>query len=301
MSILVVGSIAYDSIVTPKGKMDDALGGSTLYFSAAASLFTNINVVGVIGTDFKNNDLDFLKKRNVNFDGLYIEEGKTFRWGGRYHKKMNKRDTLFTDLNVFETFKPIIPDHYKNSDYIFLANIDPQLQLLVLEQVKNPKLVVLDTMNLWINIRRNELEQVIRKSDIVIINDEELMQFTEEDNFVKAAKKVIELGPSKLVIKRGEYGALLFSNSTFFFAPAYPLENVVDPTGAGDTFAGGFLGYLASVDNADDKTLRNALVYGCTTASFTVEDFSLLCLKNMTVEKLEKRFVKFKEMMSFSA
>jgi len=262
-------------------------------------MFTKKNVVGVIGSDFKKDELDFFKKRDVNFDGLYEEEGKTFRWGGRYHKNMNQRDTLFTDLNVFETFKPTIPEQYKNCEYIFLANIDPELQLQVLEQVNNPKLVVLDTMNLWINLKRDYLEQVVRKSDIVIINDEELLQFTEEENFVTAAKRIIEMGPSKLVIKRGEYGALLFSDNTFFFAPAFPLENVVDPTGAGDTFAGGFLGYLASIDKFDNATLRSALVYGCTTASFTVEDFSLICLKNMTVEKLEERFTKFKEMMIF--
>ncbi len=297
MSILVVGSIAYDTIETPYGKMDDALGGSTMYFSAAASLFTDINVVGVIGSDFKNSDLDFFKERNVNFDGLYIEEGKTFRWGGRYHKNMNQRDTLFTDLNVFETFNPTIPEHYKNSEYIFLANIAPELQLQVLDQIHNPKLVVLDTMNLWIDIKRDELEKVVRKSDIVIINDEELMQFTGEENFVKAAKLLAKMGPSKLVIKRGEYGAMLYSDSAFFFAPAFPLENVVDPTGAGDTFAGGFLGFLASSNKMDENTLRRALVYGCTTASFTVEDFSLHCLKNMSMEKLEGRFNKFKEMM----
>ena len=299
MSILVVGSIAYDTIVTPTGTMDGALGGSTMYFSAAASLFIDVNVVGVIGSDFKNADLDFLKERNVNFDGLYIEEGKTFRWGGRYHNNMNQRDTLFTDLNVFETFKPSIPKQYKNSEYIFLANIDPQLQLQVLEQIDNPKLVVLDTMDFWISKKRSYLEEVVRKSDIVIINDEELIQFTQEENFVKAAKKIIAMGPSKLVIKRGEYGALLYSDKTFFFAPAFPMENVVDPTGAGDTFAGGFLGFLAAQEKMDDNTLRNALVYGCTTASFTVEDFGMLCLKNMSLERREERFARIKEMMVF--
>ncbi|KAA3616940.1 MAG: sugar kinase [Calditrichaeota bacterium] len=297
MSILVVGSIAYDTIETPNGKMDDALGGSTLFFTAAASLFAQINVVGVIGSDFQKEELKFLEQRDVNFDGLYVEEGKTFRWGGRYHKNMNQRDTLFTDLNVFEYFNPTIPEQYKNCEYIFLANIAPELQLQVLEQVNNPKLVVLDTMNLWINISRDALEQVVRKSDIVIINDEELMQFTEEENLVKAVKKIVAMGPSKLVIKRGEYGALLYSNNKFFFAPAYPLENVVDPTGAGDTFAGGFLGYLASTNEINDETLRHALVYGCTTASFTVEDFGLLNLKNLSKEQLESRFDEFKEMM----
>jgi len=296
MSILVVGSIAYDTIETPTQKMDDALGGSTMYFSAAASLFTDVNVVGVIGTDFKKGDMAFLEERNVNFDGLSVEEGKTFRWGGRYAKNMNMRDTLFTDLNVFETFKPKIPEQYKKCEYVFLANIDPELQLQVLDQIDNPKLVILDTMNLWIDIKLDHLKQIVAKSDIVIINDEEIKQFTEEENLVAAAKRLVAMGPSKIVIKRGEYGALLYSNDEFFFAPAFPLETVIDPTGAGDTFAGGFVGYIASQDNTDETTLRNAVLHGSTTASFTVEDFGMACLKDMTKEKLSDRFSKFKKM-----
>jgi len=299
MSILVVGSIAYDTVETPTGKMDDALGGSTLFFSAAASLFTPINVVGVVGTDFKKDDLTFLEQRGVDFDGMQVEEGKTFRWGGRYHHNMKERDTLFTDLNVFESFSPKIPDQYKDSEYIFLANIDPELQLDVLAQIHKPKLVVLDTMNFWITGKRDHLDKIIRKSDIVIINDEELFQYTEEDNLIAAAQKIIKLGPSRLVIKRGEFGAMLYADGHFFFAPAFPLEKVVDPTGAGDTFAGGFLGYLAAQQNIEEKTVRNAIIYGCVSASFTVEDFSYNKLINLDKNGLDNRVGKLKEMMKF--
>lgn len=299
MSILVVGSIAYDSVETPFGKMDDALGGSSLYFSAAASMFTPVNVVGVVGNDFKHDEVQFLEEKNVNFDGVVVEQGETFRWGGRYHQNMNKRDTLYTYLNVFETFKPAIPEQYKNSEYIFLANIDPELQLQVLEQISKPKLVVLDTMNFWITGKKEYLEKVIQKVDIVILNDEELKEFTGEENFVKGARKLVSMGPEQIVIKRGEYGAVLFSNENFFFAPAFPLEKVIDPTGAGDTFAGGFVGYLASQEKNDEKTIRNAVLYGSTTASFTVEDFSLLRLKRLTNAEMESRFNKFKEMITF--
>ncbi|MCB0284539.1 MAG: bifunctional hydroxymethylpyrimidine kinase/phosphomethylpyrimidine kinase [Calditrichaeota bacterium] len=299
MSILVVGSIAYDSVETPFGQMDNALGGSSLYFSAAASMFTSVNVVGVVGKDFNHQEIQFLEEKNVNFDGVTVETGDTFRWGGRYHQNMNKRDTLYTYLNVFETFKPSIPEQYKNSEYIFLANIDPELQLQVLEQVNKPKLVILDTMNFWITGKKEFLEKVIKRVDIVILNDEELKEFTNEDNLVSGAKKLVSMGPKQIVIKRGEYGAVLFSNDNFFFAPAFPLEKVVDPTGAGDTFAGGFVGYLAAQKQIDEKTIRNAVLYGSTTASFTVEDFSLLRLKRLTKEEMENRFNKFKEMITF--
>lgn len=298
MSILVVGSIAYDSIETPTGKMDDALGGSTIYFSAAASLFTDVNIVGVIGTDFNHDDISFLKNRRVDFEGMTVEEGKTFRWGGKYHKNMNQRDTLFTDLNVFETFDPTIPEAYKSSDYVFLANIDPDLQLKVLEQINDPKMVILDTMNLWINIKKESLTEVIKKAGIVIINEEELADFTGEDNLIAGAKALCALGPETLVIKRGEYGAVLYNSGDFFFAPAFPLEKVVDPTGAGDTFAGGFIGYVAAKDNVELKTLKEAVLLGSTTASFTVEDFSLLRLKDITVEEVNARYKQFKEMIT---
>ncbi len=300
MSILVVGSIAYDTVETPFGKVDNALGGSTLYFSAAASLFSPVNVVGVIGSDFDTSHLEFLKKRSVNFDGLYTEKGDTFRWGGRYHSNMNQRDTLFTYLNVFENFNPQIPEQYKKARYVFLANIAPELQLQVLEQIEKPQLVVLDTMNFWISGKRDALEKVVRQSDIVIMNDEEVLEFTGEVNIIKAVKAICALGPDKVVVKKGEHGALLYSGSgSFFFTPAYPVEKVVDPTGAGDSFAGGFLGYIARANNTSEDTIRKALVFGCTMASFTVEDFSLDNLKKLDNNRLDKRFDEMKELTRF--
>ena len=297
MSILVVGSIAYDSVETPFGKRENALGGSTIYFSSAAGLFAPVNIVGVVGDDFNHDDIAFLEDRQVNFDGMHRAEGKTFRWGGKYHANMNKRDTLFTDLNVFESFKPEIPRSHRDPRYLFLANIDPDLQLEVLSQVNKPQLVVLDTMNLWIDIKRDSLEKVVRKSDILILNDEELVDFSGEANLVKAVRKVSAMGPESIVVKRGEYGALLYSGEHFFFTPAFPLERVVDPTGAGDTFAGGFLGHVASQDKHDAATLREAIVYGSVTASFTVEDFSMERLKSLDQGQIDKRYEVMRKMV----
>ena len=297
MSILVVGSIAYDSVETPFGKRENALGGSTIYFSSAAGLFAPVNIVGVVGDDFNHDDIAFLKDRQVNFDGMHRAGGKTFRWGGKYHANMNKRDTLFTDLNVFENFKPEIPRGHRAPRYLFLANIDPDLQLEVLSQVDKPQLVVLDTMNLWIDIKRDSLEKVVRKSDILILNDEELMDFSGEANLVKAVRKVSAMGPESIVVKRGEYGALLYSGEHFFFTPAFPLERVVDPTGAGDTFAGGFLGHVASQNKHDAATLREAIVYGSVTASFTVEDFSIERLKSLDQGQIDKRYEVMRKMV----
>ncbi len=297
MSILVVGSIAYDSVETPFGKRENALGGSTIYFSSAAGIFAPVNIVGVVGDDFNHEDIAFLEDRQVNFDGMHRAEGKTFRWGGKYHANMNKRDTLFTDLNVFESFKPEIPRSHRDPRYLFLANIDPDLQLEVLSQVNKPQLVVLDTMNLWIDIKRDSLEKVVRKSDILILNDEELMDFSGEANLVKAVRKVSAMGPESIVVKRGEYGALLYSGEHFFFTPAFPLERVVDPTGAGDTFAGGFLGHIASQNKHDAATLREAIVYGSVTASFTVEDFSMERLKSLDRGQIDKRYEVMRRMV----
>ncbi len=238
MSLLVVGSIAYDTVETPYGKVDDSLGGSALYFSAAASLFCPVNVVGVVGSDFDASKISFLKKRGVNFDGLYMESGHTFRWGGRYYDDMNKRETLFTFLNVFERFQPRIPENYQKAKYVFLANIDPELQLEVLDQIKKPKLVALDTMNFWISGKRSELGKVLKRTDIIVLNDEEAKELTDEFNLIKAARRITELGPKSVIIKKGEHGAMLYHNGHFFFSPAFPLEKVVDPTGAGDSFAG---------------------------------------------------------------
>ncbi len=299
MSLLVVGSIAYDTVETPFGKVEDSLGGSALYFSAAASLFGPVNVVGVVGSDFDASKISFLKKRGVDLEGLYMESGKTFRWGGRYYEDMNKRETLFTYLNVFERFQPRIPEHYRQSEYVFLANIDPELQLQVLDQIEKPKLVVLDTMNFWISGKRNELEKVLKRCDIIILNDEEAREITSEANLIKATKRILDYGPKSVIVKKGEHGAMLYHNGHFFFAPAFPLEKVIDPTGAGDSFAGGFMGYIAKTDKTDFATLKKAVIYGSTIASFNVEDFSFNRLKTLTMEEIEERVKAFKELTSF--
>lgn len=299
MSLLVVGSIAYDTVETPFGKVEDSLGGSALYFSAAASLFGPVNVVGVVGSDFDASKISFLKKRGVDLEGLYMESGKTFRWGGRYYEDMNKRETLFTYLNVFERFQPRIPEHYRKSKYVFLANIDPELQLQVLDQIEKPELVVLDTMNFWISGKRAELENVLKRCDIIVLNDEEAKELTGEFNLIKATKRIIEFGPKSVIVKKGEHGAMLYHNQEFFFAPAFPLEKVIDPTGAGDSFAGGFMGFIAKQNKSDFATLKKAIIYGSTIASFNVEDFSFNRLKTLTMEEIEERVNAFKALTSF--
>jgi len=299
MSILVVGSIALDTIETPHEKVDDSPGGSALYFSAAASYYCPVNVVGVVGSDFDTSKISFLKSRNVNFDGLYVESGETFRWGGRYHIDINKRDTLFTFLNVFEDFQPKIPQQYRETEYVFLANIDPVLQLQVLDQMKKPKLVVLDTMNFWINGKLAELKEVISRSDILIINDEEIIELSGHPNLIKAIDEISGWGPKALVIKKGQHGALLYSEKRYFVAPAFPLAEVKDPTGAGDSFAGGFLGYIAQNGSFDHQTLRRAIIAGSTIASYTVEDFSFNKLIELETGQIEERFSAFKQLTEF--
>jgi sugar/nucleoside kinase (ribokinase family) len=299
MSILVVGSLAYDTIETPWGKMDDALGGSALYFSAAACHFSPVNVVGVVGSDFDTSKISFLKKRGVNFDGLYVESGETFRWGGRYHEDLNQRDTLFTYLNVFERFEPQIPVKYRKSEYVFLANIDPELQLQVLEQIDKPKLTVLDTMNFWISGKRKVLEEVIKKCNILIVNDQEARELTGKPNLIKAARLLTDKGPGTVIVKKGEHGCMMYHNENFFFAPAFPLEKVIDPTGAGDSFAGGFLGYVAGQNKLDDDNLRKGVTYGSIIASFSVEDFSFTRLEKLTQEELEDRVKRFRQLTAF--
>jgi sugar/nucleoside kinase (ribokinase family) len=299
MDILVVGSIALDTVQTPYGSVREAAGGSALYFSAAASFFNPVNVVAVVGKDFNFKCIDFFKKRNINVDGIYVADGQTFRWGGKYYSNFNQRDTLYTHLNVFENFKPIIPSAYRRSKYIFLANIDPQLQLDVLQQVKEPRLVVLDTMNFWISGKREILLQVIKKSHILILNDDEVRQLTGTDQLIPAGRKILELGPRYLVIKKGEHGAILLGHHSYFTAPAYPVEKVVDPTGAGDSFAGGFVGYLAKYRKMDEVTLRKAVVFGNTIASFNVEDFSFKRLQNLSHSDLLSRMKRFKTFTTF--
>jgi sugar/nucleoside kinase (ribokinase family) len=299
MSVLVVGSVALDTIETENASANDSLGGSALYFSAAASFFNRVNVVGVVGTDFNFAEIDFLKNRNVDLSGLYIENGETFRWGGRYHRDINKRDTLFTYLNVFENFNPIIPQNYRNSDYIFLANIDPELQLQVLEQTKTPKCVVLDTMNFWISGKREKVLEVLKKSNIIILNDEETRELTENPNLLEAGRQILSMGPEYIIIKKGEHGAVLMGKHTYFCIPAFPIEVVVDPTGAGDSFAGGFVGYLSKTRRKNDLNIRKAIVYGNVIASFTVEDFSFNRLIQINEDDINYRFEKIKEMTKF--
>ncbi len=299
MSILVVGSAALDTVETPFGTVEDALGGSAIYFSAAASYFAPVNLVAVVGDDFPKEKIEFLKKKNVDFSGLEVADGKTFRWGGKYGFDLNDRDTLFTQLNVFEKFEPKIPDSYKNSEYIFLANIGPELQMDVLKQIQSPKLVALDTMNYWIGGDLPALRETLKHVDVLIVNDSEVRQLAYEANLVKASKIVQEMGPKTLIIKKGEHGALLITRDSFFWAPAYPLEFIYDPTGAGDTFAGGFMGYMAKSDDISIDNLKRAVVFGSTMASFCVEKFSLERLENLTEEEIRKRFYEFWQMTNF--
>ncbi|HWP82674.1 MAG TPA: PfkB family carbohydrate kinase [Bacteroidota bacterium] len=301
MSLLVVGSVALDTVETPFGKTKDALGGSAVYISVSASFFTApIRMVGVVGGDFPKTHLEFLEERNIDIDGLQrVEEGKTFRWGGRYHYDLNVRDTLFTDLNVFEHFKPHIPPSYKKSSYICLGNIDPTLQLDVLRQIDTPRLVVGDTMNYWIESKPDELRATLKAMDVLVVNESEARLLTHEPNLIKASKRIIDMGPEIVIIKKGEHGALLVTKDIIFSAPAYPLENIYDPTGAGDAFAGGFAGWLAKTDDLSAENLRRAVIYGSTIASFCVERFSLDGLKDRTLLEIQDRYRAFMELSRF--
>jgi len=299
MSILVIGSVAFDTISTPFGAADDVLGGSACYFSTSASFFTDVNLVAVVGDDFPQQHIDFLSSRGIGLEGLQRAEGQTFRWKGRYEYDLNEAHTLDTQLNVFEQFKPVLPESYRQAEYVFLANIDPELQLEVLEQVKNPKLVACDTMNFWISGKRDALIRTLARVDTLVINEAEVRQLANEPNLVKAASIVRGFGPKTLVVKRGEYGVLMFGAHSIFSAPAYPLEEVFDPTGAGDTFAGGFVGYLASTRNLEESNLRKAIVFGTVMASFTVERFSLDRLRNLEYQEIEDRYRRIKLLTDF--
>ena len=300
MSILVVGSIALDTVKTPYGAVEDALGGAAVYFSAAASYFAPVNLVGVVGDDFDSGQLEFLQSRRVDLRGLETTAGKTFRWGGIYHDDLNTRETTFTHLNVFESFQPKIPEAYKNSEYIFLANIAPELQLEVLRQVNAPKLVALDTMNYWISGSLPALKVLLKKVDVLMINDSEARQLSGEFNLVRASRAIQEMGPRVIIIKKGEHGALMvWDDLTFFSAPAFPLEVLCDPTGAGDTFAGGFMGYVARNGNISKDQFRKGLIYGSTMASFCVEKFSVDKLIDLTPAEIRNRFLDFWNMTNF--
>lgn len=301
MSLLVVGSVALDSVETPFDKVEDALGGSATYISLAASYFSApVELVGVVGGDFPEEYTEMLEKHNVDLEGLQIIEGeKTFRWGGKYHYDLNVRDTLFTELNAFENFNPILPDRYKKSRYICLGNIDPILQMRVLEQVSDPKFVVCDTMNLWINLMKLDLIKLLKKVHVFILNDSEARMLTEEPNLIKAAKLIRQMGPEILIIKKGEHGAMLFTQDTIFSAPAYPMEIIFDPTGAGDSFAGGFTGYLHKTMDLSPENIKRAVIYGSTMASFCVEKFSTKGLEDLSYLQIQDRFREFRTISSF--
>lgn len=301
MSILVVGSVAFDTIETPQhGKAEEVLGGSAAYFAVAASYFAPVKLVAVVGEDFPDHERDFLGSRNIDLTGLTVAEGKTFRWTGRYHEDLNIRDTLDLQLNVFSDFSPILPDDYRDSPFVFLANINPGLQGGVLEQLtRTPKMVACDTISHWIDGARAELIALLKNVDFFIINDEEARLLSGERNVVRAARAILDMGPKTLLVKRGEYGVLSFSANSIFAVPAYPLEVVFDPTGAGDSFAGGFMGYLARVNDLSETNIRKAIVYGSVVASFVVEDFSLRRLHTLTRDDIERRYRQFVSLTEF--
>jgi len=299
VSILVVGSVAFDSVETPFGKADNVLGGSATYFSTAASYFSEVKLVAVVGEDFPDEHIDFLKSKGVDVDGLKKMQGKTFRWKGRYDYDLNEAHTLATHLNVFEKFQPEVPEAYRKSSYVFLANIDPDIQWNVLEQVKKPKFVACDTMNFWIEGKPEALKRLLSKVDLFVLNEGEAREFAKEPNLIKASKKILSYGPKTVIIKRGEYGALMFNGGAIFSAPAYPLESIFDPTGAGDSFAGGLMGYLANTDDTSESNIRQAIIFGSVMASFNVEDFSLNRLKTLTLKEIQERYRQFKQLTHF--
>jgi sugar/nucleoside kinase (ribokinase family) len=299
MALLVVGSVALDSLETPFGRREDVLGGSASYFSACASYFGSTRVVAVVGEDFPEEHVRFLAARGVDLSGLVRRPGRTFRWKGRYEFDLNTAHTLDTQLNVFADFRPELPAAHRDSEYVFLGNIDPDLQRAVLDQVRAPRFVACDTMNFWISSKRESLLKTLRRVDMLFVNDAEARQLAEEHNVVKAARRILSFGPRAVVVKRGEHGALFFSGEEVFAASAYPLAAVFDPTGAGDSFAGGFMGYLARNRREDHATMRRAIVLGSVLASFTVEQFSLDRLRTLRPEEISARFGEAKQLSHF--
>lgn len=300
--LVIVGTVAFDAIETPFGKTDKILGGAATFIGLAASQFnTDAAIVSIVGGDFPQNYLDLLSNKTIDLSGVeLVKDGKTFFWSGKYHNDMNSRDTLATELNVLADFKPIVPNAYRNAEIVMLGNLHPLTQLSVLDQMVNtPKLVVLDTMNFWMDSALNDLHKVISRVDVITINDEEARQLTGEFSLVVAARKIHDMGPKYVVIKKGEHGALLFHNDNVFYAPALPLEEVFDPTGAGDTFAGGFVGYIASTGDTSFENMKNAVIYGSTLASFCVEKFGTERMQNLTKNEIHKRLVQFKQLTQF--
>ncbi len=300
MSLTVVGSVAFDALETPFGKRDKILGGAATHFSLSSSFYTNVNAVGVVGSDFGDEEWAVFKRHTINTDDIEIvENGKTFFWRGRYDYDMNTAHTLDTQLNVFETFNPKLSENSKNARLLFLANILPMLQKQVREQCENAEFVAMDTMNFWISSMKDAVIETVKVVDCVIINDAEARQLADVPNVITAAKKILEMGPKAVVIKRGEYGAALFTEKSYFAIPAYPLESVFDPTGAGDTFAGGFMGYLASQEKIDEDAMRRAMIFGSVMASFNVEKFGTERVDALTHDEINQRFADFKRFTHF--
>ena len=300
MSLLVVGSIALDSVKTPFGKAEEALGGSAVYFSCAAAFFNSARLVGVVGADFPKRYIELLRKRGIDMRGLKVDGGKTFRWKGEYGYDLNVAHTIYTHLNVFAEFKPEIPAAYRDSDNVFLANIDPSLQSDVLRQVERPMMVASDTMNYWIDNKPAQLKGLLKRVDVFFVNDKEARQFSGEHNLLKAARYIFSCGPKIAIIKKGEHGVLCLSRDFIFSYPAYILEDPFDPTGAGDTFAGGFMGYLSKAKRVNEAGLRRACAYGTILASFAVEDFSVNRILKLTPKDVKDRYIKFKKLMHLS-
>lgn len=302
MSLLVIGTVAFDAIETPFGKTDKIIGGAATYISVSASYFKDkINLVSVVGEDFPKQTITQLQNMGINTNGLQIKQGeKTFFWSGKYHTDMNTRDTLATELNVLSTFDPVIPDAYQDCEFLMVGNLMPSIQKKVIERLhKRPKLIVMDTMNFWMEIAMNDLLETIKLVDVLTINDEEARQLTGEFSLVKAARKILTMGPKYLIIKKGEHGALLFHDKNVFFAPALPLEDVFDPTGAGDTFAGGFIGYLSSINNISFESMKRAVIYGSAMASFCVEKFGLERIITLNDTEVDERVQEFIDLVQF--
>ncbi|HEY5536221.1 MAG TPA: PfkB family carbohydrate kinase [Ignavibacteria bacterium] len=301
MSLLVVGSLALDTIETPFGKKEYTLGGSATFISTAASYFTDkVRLVGIVGYDFPKSEIDFLKSRNIDISGLEIsKDKKTFHWHGVYNFDLNTRESITTELNVFETFNPVISDKFKKSEYLCIGNVDPVIQKKVILQVENPRLVMADTMNFWIEGKPDQLRETLKLIDLLVINDSEARLISGENNLFIAAKKIIKMGPEIIIIKKGEHGALLFTPRSMFIAPAFPLEQVFDPTGAGDTFAGGMMGWLTKTEDLSDENLKVAVIFGSAMASLAVEKFSLEGIRDLSKDKIMERFYEFKNLMHF--
>ena len=302
MGVLVVGTVTLDTVETPRNRVEDVLGGSGVYAAVAANFFNknSVQLVGVIGADFPHSYTNFLETQGIDLQGLErIADGKSFRWGGRYAENFNVRDTLFTELNVVSDFQPVLPDAYKKAPYLFLANNSPALQLSIIEQATDPKLIVCDTMDFWINEEREALEALLARVDVLVLNDSEAQLFIGDSNLMRAAQAILRYGPKRVIVKKGEHGAISVTKSSFFSAPAYPLTRVTDPTGAGDSFAGGMMGYIAAVGDTSEATIRSAMIYGTVIASFNIEDFSVNRQKCVQFSEISSRYDELKEAVRF--